>query len=48
LHLARHYGLTPYDAAYLALAATRRIPLATLDTELAHASRDLGIETYSA
>jgi predicted nucleic acid-binding protein len=47
LHLARYYHLTPYDAAYLALAASRRIPLATLDTALAHAARDIGIEIYS-
>ena len=43
LHLARHYDLTPYDAAYLALAAGRRLPLATLDADLAHAALDLGI-----
>ena len=43
LHLARHYDLTPYDAAYLALAAGRRIPLATLDAALAHAASDLGV-----
>jgi predicted nucleic acid-binding protein len=41
--LARHYGLTAYDAAYLALAANRRLPIATLDSELARAARDLGI-----
>jgi predicted nucleic acid-binding protein len=46
LHLARHYGLTPYDAAYLALAWMRRLPLATLDADLAHAARDLGIAIY--
>jgi predicted nucleic acid-binding protein len=43
LHLARHYDLTPYDAAYLALAAGRRLPLATLDADLAHAASDLGV-----
>lgn len=43
LHLARHYGLTPYDAAYLALAAGRRLPLATFDDDLAHAATDLGV-----
>ncbi len=43
LHLARHYDLTPYDAAYLALAAGRRLQLATLDAALAHAASDLGI-----
>ncbi len=43
LHLARHYDLTPYDAAYLALAASRRLPLATLDAALVHAASDLGV-----
>jgi predicted nucleic acid-binding protein len=43
LHLARHYDLTPYDAAYLALAAGRRLPLATFDAALAHAASDLGV-----
>lgn len=43
LALARHYRLTSYDAAYLALAARRRIALATCDAKLSRASRDLGI-----
>ena len=43
LQLARHYDLTPYDAAYLALAAGRRLPLATLDLALMHAASDLGV-----
>lgn len=43
LRLARHYDLTLYDAAYLALAAGRRLPLATLDAALAHAASDLGV-----
>ena len=43
LQLARYYDLTPYGAAYLALAAGRRLPLATLDTALAHAASDLGV-----
>ena len=41
--LARHYGLTPYDAAYLALALRRRAVLATDDKTLADAAADLGI-----
>jgi predicted nucleic acid-binding protein len=45
MHLARHYDLTPYDAAYLALAANRRLPLATLDGALLRAASDLGLET---
>jgi len=43
VQLARHYDLTPYDAAYLALAAGRRLPLATLDAALVHAASDLGV-----
>jgi predicted nucleic acid-binding protein len=43
VQLARHYHLTSYDAAYLALAAHRRIALATGDTKLCSAGRDLGI-----
>jgi predicted nucleic acid-binding protein len=43
LHLARHYDLTPYDAAYLALAAGRRLPLATFDAALGYAASDLGV-----
>jgi predicted nucleic acid-binding protein len=43
VRLARHYDLTPYDAAYLCLAASRNIALATADGALAHAARDLGV-----
>lgn len=43
VRLARYYDLTPYDSAYLALAATRRLPLATFDDRLAYAARDLGL-----
>ena len=43
VRLARHYDLTPYDAAYLCLAASRNIPLATTDAALARAARDLGL-----
>ncbi len=43
VQLARLYALTPYDAAYLSLAATLRVPLATMDADLAFAARDLGI-----
>jgi predicted nucleic acid-binding protein len=43
VHLARHYDLSAYDAAYLILAANRKLPLATTDDALAHAARDLGI-----
>ncbi len=43
VRLARHYELTPYDAAYLCLAASRNIHLATTDGALARAARDLGV-----
>jgi predicted nucleic acid-binding protein len=39
LPLARHRGLTVYDAAYLALARREGAPLATLDATLATAAR---------
>jgi predicted nucleic acid-binding protein len=34
LHLAERHGLTVYDAAYLEIAARRKIALATLDRQL--------------
>lgn len=43
VELARQYDLTPYDAAYLSIAAGRGLPLATADAELAHAARDLSV-----
>lgn len=39
LALAMVHELTAYDAAYLALAQERRLPLATLDQKLAQAAR---------
>ena len=39
LALAMAHGLTAYDAAYLALAQERDLPLATLDQKLAAAAR---------
>ena len=39
LRLCDRFGLTPYDAAYLELALRRRLPLATLDGELARAAQ---------
>ena len=39
LALARHRGLTVYDAAYLALARREGAPLATLDAAIAAAAR---------
>jgi len=43
VQLARIYSLSAYDAAYLSLAASLRVPLATIDGDLAYAARDLGI-----
>lgn len=42
LALARHYGLTVYDAAYLETAMRRQAGLATLDAELAKAAASEG------
>lgn len=44
LALARRYGLSIYDAAYLELAARLALPLATLDQNLARAARESGVE----
>jgi len=41
--LARQYGLTTYDAAYLELAMRRGATLATSDTELAGAAKKAGV-----
>ena len=41
--LARSYGLTTYDAAYLELAARRDAPLVTTDTGLIRAAGELGV-----
>jgi len=38
--LCERYGLTAYDASYLALALTHRIPLATRDKALIAAAKD--------
>jgi predicted nucleic acid-binding protein len=42
--LALKHGLTAYDATYLALAISERLPLATLDRELAAAARGEAVE----
>jgi predicted nucleic acid-binding protein len=42
--LARTLDLTAYDAAYVALAARRGIPLATIDDRLRRAARTAGVE----
>ncbi len=42
--LARTFDLSVYDAAYLALAARRGLPMATADDRLAQACTQAGIE----
>lgn len=44
LGLCFTYNLTAYDASYLGLAMEHRLPLATLDHDLARAARRAGIE----
>lgn len=43
---ARTFALSVYDAAYLALAKRRRVPLVTLDRKLADKARDAGVELF--
>lgn len=47
LSLARQYGLSVYDAAYLDLALDRGFPLATLDEKLRQAAPKAGVEVFS-
>jgi predicted nucleic acid-binding protein len=42
--LARTFDLSAYDAAYLALAARRGLPMATAEDRLAHACTRAGVE----
>jgi predicted nucleic acid-binding protein len=44
--LAREYGLTAYDAAYLELAMRLGAPLATMDRQLAEAARKAGVNLF--
>jgi predicted nucleic acid-binding protein len=46
LPLAREYGLSAYDAAYLELSIRHGAPLATLDGKLQKAAQKAGIETF--
>jgi predicted nucleic acid-binding protein len=46
VQLAELYKLTVYDAAYLELAQRMRLPLATLDSDLAAAARSAGVEVF--
>lgn len=41
--LARRFGLTAYDAAYLEVAFRRSLPLATFDRRLRQAAKTVGI-----
>ncbi len=43
VNLADLHALTIYDACYLELAQRRRLPLATLDANLANAARQCGV-----
>jgi len=46
--LARQYGLTIYDAAYLELAMRRGATLATTDRELARAAKAAGVALFTS
>ena len=46
LPLAREYGLSAYDAAYLELAIRHGAPLATLDGKLRKAAQKSGIKPF--
>jgi predicted nucleic acid-binding protein len=46
LPIAREYGLSAYDAAYLDVAIRHGVPLATLDSALQKAGRKAGIEIF--
>lgn len=44
--IARRFRLSVYDAAYLALAQRRQLPLATLDRKLAEAARAADVTLF--
>lgn len=46
--VAQEYSLSAYDAAYLELAQRRGVGVATLDRQLAVASRKAGVKILSA
>ena len=46
LPLAREYGLSAYDAAYLELSIRHGAPLATLDGKLQKAAQKAGAKTF--
>lgn len=47
LPLAREYGLSAYDAAYLELSIRHGAPLATLDDRLKNAAKQAGVTIFS-
>ena len=47
LPLAREYGLSAYDAAYLELSIRHGVPLATLDGRLQRAAQRAGIRVFA-
>ncbi|MDI7861054.1 type II toxin-antitoxin system VapC family toxin [Rhizobiaceae bacterium n13] len=47
VRLARKHNLSAYDAAYLALASTEGLPLATLDRKLQQAAKSEGVPPFS-
>lgn len=48
LPLARDYGLSAYDAAYLELSIRYEAPLATLDGKLQKAAQNAGVSVFRA
>jgi predicted nucleic acid-binding protein len=44
--LARTYGLSTYDAAYLEVAVRETLPIATLDDEIRDAAIAIGVSLY--
>jgi predicted nucleic acid-binding protein len=46
--LARQHGLTNYDAAYLSVALSSNLPLATTDSNLRRAATSAGVVVASA
>jgi predicted nucleic acid-binding protein len=46
LPLARDYGLSAYDAAYLELSIRHGVPLATLDANLRKAAQRAGVKIF--
>ena len=46
MDLARVYGLSSYDAAYLELAVRESLTLATLDEKLVKAAKKAGVSIY--